>query len=240
MVVDIADTENVSVPLCDDFAASESAVLNPPSWEVRRQLGTSAGGLLVGMGTAADSGDERNLRRGMTDTTSMFSESNVVVEDDWSSESFFGSESDFEAFTPSAPAVVCDEAATEQRANDALKGLTLTFRDPYLEADYQSARQRELRRSILVFRSTMVVLLVLWLIFNFVTVAFHKSIRALKGRGDLILSFLPLAPAVGLLLCSFRRSFASRFDFFVGSAAVLYVLLQNIVDYRLVSSNNMW
>ncbi|CDJ47305.1 hypothetical protein, conserved [Eimeria brunetti] len=212
--------------------AAESPVLNPPSWEVRQQL-TSARGLLLGAGTGTDSGDERNLRRGMTDTTSIFSESNVVLEDDWSSESFFGSESDFETFTPSAPAVVCDEAATEQRANDALKGITLTFRDPYLEADYQSARQRELRRSTFVFRSTMIVLLVLWLIFNLVTVSVHKSLNAPSGRSDLMLSFLPGTPGVGLLVCSFRRSFASRFDFFVGSAAVLYVLLQNIVDYRL-------
>lgn len=227
-------TFTVSHILCG-FAASESPVLAALSWEVRRQLATSGGDFLVGFGKTAESRDERRLRRAMTDTTSLFSECNVVVEGDWTSESLFESESEFEATSPSPPPVVCDEATTEQRANEALKGFSLTFRDPYLEADYQSARERELRRSMLAFRSTLGVLLGLWIVFNLVTLTVQRGINTSRDRWDLVLSFVPFIPLAVVLIWSFRRSFASRFEGLVGFSAVAYIVLQNIVDYRLVS-----
>ncbi|CDI75902.1 Guanylyl cyclase, related [Eimeria praecox] len=205
--------------LLNGEAVRHSLSLHPRGKALVRSSRTLAiGGLLVGMGTTTDSGDERNLRRGMTDTTSMFSESNVVVEDDWSSESFFGSESDFEAFTPSAPAVVCDEAATEQRANDALKGITLTFRDPYLEADYQSARERELRRSTVVFRSTLAVFLVLGVIFNLVTHNVHN------GSAEGMDTSLSVILVVAVML---------RLPFKLATALNLFYVLSSTIRYFL-------
>lgn len=187
------------------------------------------------MGTAADSVDERHLRRGMTDTTTMFSENNMVMEGDCLSDSSFDAEADFETASSPAPPAIGDEIAAEQRANGALKGLTLTFRDPYLEADYQSARQRELHRSTLVFRITLLVLLVLWLVFNFVTLAVHRGLRTAQVRSDFLLSFLSTLPLAALIVCSFRHSFASRFEVLVGSASVTFIVLQNVIDYELVS-----
>ncbi|KAL8435373.1 hypothetical protein ACSSS7_002561 [Eimeria intestinalis] len=181
----------------------------------------------VRVGTAADSGDERAV----TDMTTLFSEA-VALEEDWASCSSFDGDDDFEAsFSPAPPAG--EEAASEQRATGALKGLTLTFCDPYLEAGYQSARQRELHRTILVFRVTVLVLLVLWLVFNFAILALHVGIGAPGRRSHFYLSFVPALPTITLSLCSFRHSFARRFELIVGSVSVLYIVLRSMVDYQL-------
>lgn len=215
--------------LCCVFSGCDSPVLTPPSMGLRRQLLSSADSLLVAMGAATDSGEERPFRRILTDTTSVFSETKVM-EGEWSGDSLFDSTVDFEtASSPAAPPG--DDSAAEQRAEGALKGFTLTFRDPYLEAGYQSARHLDLHRSTLVFRMIILVLLMLWLAFNFITVAVQRG----NIRFEFILSFVPVIPTAVLFLCSFRRSFASRFDIIVASSSVAYIILQSLVDYRMVS-----
>ncbi|KAL8453688.1 hypothetical protein Emag_001733 [Eimeria magna] len=208
--------------------ALEGGLLAPPSWELKRQLANSRGSLLVGLDPAAGSADERAV----TETTSLFSET-VALEEDWASCSSFDGDDDFEAsFSPAHPAVG-EEGAAEQRATGALKGLTLTFRDPYLEAGYQSARQRELHRTMLVFRVTVLVLLVLWVAFNFAILAVQMGISAAGHRSQFYFSFLPALPTIVLSLCSFRHSFARRYELIVVSASVLYIVLQSMVDYQL-------
>ncbi|XP_026193746.1 uncharacterized protein LOC113147416 [Cyclospora cayetanensis] len=117
--------------------ASESPVLTSPPWESAWQTAASGTNLLSVIGMTTEIGEDEHSRRVLSETTSLEVEGNMVVDDEWSCDSSFDADSELEPAASLAPPAVGDKAATEQRANEAFKGITLTFRDPYLEADYQ-------------------------------------------------------------------------------------------------------
>ncbi|OEH77684.1 guanylate cyclase related protein [Cyclospora cayetanensis] len=213
--------------------ASESPVLTSPPWESAWQTAASGTNLLSVIGMTTEIGEDEHSRRVLSETTSLEVEGNMVVDDEWSCDSSFDADSELEPAASLAPPAVGDKAATEQRANEAFKGITLTFRDPYLEADYQVARHRELLRSTIVFRTTLIVLLVLWLTFTLVAIAVQKDIKGPRSLSEFLLLILPTIPIIILLLFTFRHSFASRFELIVSASAVTYIILQNVIDYKL-------
>lgn len=213
-------------------AASESPVIPPPLWASRRRLPLPAENVFVGIRAGTEWLEGGYVRRPMTEATLI--SDNVVLEGGWSSDSSFDAEPDPE--TASLPATPVGEAtATEQRADGTLKGFLLTFRDRYLEADFQIARQKELGRSLTIVRASHVALVMLWCCCHVANMKFSRLHTVSEVTFDFLIKSLALVPTLVVLCWTFARSFASKYDAVVGSCTFAYIILQTVVDYRLVS-----